>query len=222
MKRVKLALVGVGRLGCALGKRLAVAGHEIVYAQGPAARSAAFAHPGARAASSVDAVRDADVTILTVPFGNVAGALAGCGNLDGKLIWSCVPALKPDASGLEIGFDQSVAETVARLADGARVVAAPLPCAEVVAAGLNVFGGTRPTTWVCGGERRDKAIVSRLLEDLGTDPADAGGLDAARLIEPAMALVERQARSVEPHRMLALRMIEQGWEQLDQHLALLA
>ncbi|HVT69775.1 MAG TPA: NAD(P)-binding domain-containing protein [Trebonia sp.] len=219
---MKLAIVGVGRLGCALGKRLAVAGHEIIYAQGPAARSAAFAHPHARAAASADAVRDADLTILTVPFGAVPGTLADCGDLDGKLIWSCVPALKPDASGLEVGFDQSVAETVQRLASGARVVGAVLPCAEVVAAGLNQFGGARPTTWMCGGERRDKAVISRLLEDLGTDPVDAGGLAAARLIEPAMALVERQARSVEPPRMLALRMIEQGWEQLDHHLALLA
>lgn len=212
---MQLAILGAGQLGRALGKRLAVAGHEITYAQGRAARSAAYAHPGARATTSADAVRDADVTILTVAYAGVASTLAGCPDLDGKLVWTCVPALKPDGSGLEVGLDRSVAETVDRLAAGARVVAAPLPHADVVAAGRTLFGGTRPTTWMCGGERRDKAVIGRLLADLGTDPEDAGGLAAARLIEPAMALVEHQARSVAPHRMLALRLIEHGWEQLD-------
>ena len=219
---MKLAIIGVGRLGCALGRRLAAVGHEIFYAQGPAARSAAFAHPRARAAASIDAVRAADVTILTVPFNVVAGALADCGNLDGKLIWSCVSALKPDLSGLAVGYNESAAETVARLAAGARVVAALPPCAEIVASGTDVFGGVRPTTWMCGGDRLDKALIGRLLEALGTDPVDAGGLEAARLVEPAMALVAQQAHSVQPPRMLALRMIEQGWEQLDQRLELLA
>ncbi len=217
---MKLAIIGVGSLGCALGKRLASVGYEIIYAQGPAARSAAFAHSRARAAASIDAVRDADVTILAVPFHAVAGALADCGNLDGKLIWSCVLALKPDRSGLAVGFDESAAEIVARLAAGARVVAALPPCAEVVSSGADLFGGVRPTTWMCGGDRQGKALIGELLQALGTDPVDAGGLEAARLIEPAMALVARQAHSVEPPRMLALRMIEQGWEQLDQCLEL--
>lgn len=220
---MKLAIIGAGRLGRALGKRLAAAGHEVVYARGAAARRAAFAHPGARAAATnSDAVRDAEVTILAVPFSGLADALAGCGTLDGKLLWSCVTALQPESSGGACGAVESAAEVVARLAPHARVVAALPPCAEVIAAGANPFDGARPTSWMCGGTRRDQALIGGLLRAIGADPVDAGELESARLVESAMALVARQAHNGPAPRTLALRMIEQGWEQLDRPLGLLA
>ncbi len=218
---MRVLILGSGRLGGVLGQRLVGARHEVVFAWGEsAALRAGEKCPGARAAGCADAVLDADVVVLAVPFGAVAGVLAECGSLDGTLVWSCVNAVSPDGGGLVVGFDDSAAETVARLVPEARVVAALLPCADVMA-DPGLFGRVRPSSWVCGESRADRAVVAGLLESVGVEPIDAGGLDAARLVEPAMMLVHRQAIGVTPPRRLALRLVEHGWEQLDQSSSIL-
>src|SRR5437016_6146902 len=73
---VRLAIIGAGNLGTALGKRLAASGHEIVYAEGESAHRAATSHRSAHAASTADAVRDADVGILAVPYSALAQTLS--------------------------------------------------------------------------------------------------------------------------------------------------
>jgi hypothetical protein len=113
-----------------------------------------------------------------------------------------------------VGFDDSAAETVARLVPGARVVAALPPCAEVLA-DPGSLGPARPSSWLCGESRADKAVVAALLESVGIEAIDAGGLDAARLVEPMMMLVHRLASGASPPRRLALRLVEQGWDSLD-------
>lgn len=213
---MRLAVVGAGRLGRVLGRRLADAGHEVIYARGDSALQAAAAQPGTRATTAnADAVRDAEVVVLAVPFTAVATALAECGPLDGRLVWSCVNALTRDGDRLAVGFDDSAAETVDRCAPTARVVAALPPSPDVIGCGPEMFDGARPTSWMCGGNRQDKAIIAGLLHAIGAEPLDAGPLEAARLIEPAMLLVHHQANTVTPPRRLALRLIEQGWEHLN-------
>ena len=49
--------------------------------------------------------------VQLVVLGPVA-ALADAGPLRGTVLWSCVNALKPDYTGLAIGFDNSAAEEV--------------------------------------------------------------------------------------------------------------
>ncbi len=213
---MRLAVVGSGRLGRVLGQRLARVGHEVVYARGNSALQATAAQPGTRAAAvNVDAVGDAELVVLTVPFAAVGTALGECGPLHGKLVWSCVNAVTHDGSRLAVGFDDSAAETVARCVPTARVVAALPPSPDVISCGLDVFDGARPTTWMCGGSRQDKAVIAGLLHAIGAEPLDAGPLEAARLIEPAMLLLHHQAHAVTPPRRLGLRLIEQGWEHLD-------
>lgn len=205
---MRVAIIGAGRLGAAIGSRLAEAGHDVVYAGGESARRAAGSHPRATAADNATASRDADVVVLAVPFAKVGEALGECGALDGKLVWSCVNALKPDASGLTVGFDDSAAEEVRRHAPRARVVAALPPFADLIASGETDFGGQRPTSWVCGGDAGDKATVGALLRDIGADPSDAGPLEASRLAEPAAMLIVAQTYSSQPPRTLALRLLE--------------
>lgn len=215
---LRVVIVGSGRLARVLGQRLVGAGHQVLFArEEPAARAVA---PPGTATVNVDAVGAADVVVLAVSFGEAEAALAECGPLDGTLVWSCVNATNADGGGLAVGFDDSAAETMARLVPGARVVAALPPCPDVLA-DPGLFGGVRPSTWVCGESRTDKSVVAGLLESVGVEPIDAGGLDAARLIEPAMMLVHRQANGVSPPRRLALRLVEQGWDQLDRPSSIL-
>jgi predicted dinucleotide-binding enzyme len=206
---MKVGIIGAGRLGRALGARLADAGHELMYAGGASASEAASAS-GARAGSNSDTVAFGDVVVLAVPFAAVGAALAQAGALEGKVLWSCVNALKPDFSGLTLGFDNSGAEEIAKHAPGARVVAAIPPFAETLASGdLHYDGGLSPTVFVCGDDEHAKTLVEQLLAEIGAHTVDAGPLTVARLVEPSMMLLVSIAYAGVP-RDVSLRLLERG------------
>jgi 8-hydroxy-5-deazaflavin:NADPH oxidoreductase len=204
---MNIGIIGAGSLGTALGERLAEHGHEILFAGGESAQTAAY-RQGARVGSNADASEFGDVVILAVPFSAIDCALADAQPLDGRILWTCVNALRPDFAGLAIGFDNSAAEEVARRAPGARVVAALPPFANAIAAPpLGYDRDLAPTVFVCGDDGDAKDVVASLVSDLGAQPVDAGPLTAARLTEPAMMLVVSIAYSGVP-RDVGLRLLE--------------
>jgi predicted dinucleotide-binding enzyme len=159
--------------------------------------------------SNAETAAFADVVILAVPFAAIDAALvdAGC-SLRGRVLWSCVNALKPDFTGLAIGFNNSAAEEVARRTPGARVVAAVPPFAHAIAQGrLGYDRDLEPTVFMCGDDPAAKQIVEGLVRELGAHPVDAGGLEAARLVEPAMMLAVSIAYAGVP-RDVGLRLLE--------------
>jgi 8-hydroxy-5-deazaflavin:NADPH oxidoreductase len=204
---MRIAIIGAGALGTAIARGLLGSGHEIVFGGGASAHEAA-ARVGAAASSNAQAAAHADVVALAVPFSAIDAALAQTGSLDGAVVWSCVNALKPDLSGLAVGFDTSAAEEVASRAPGASVVSAIPPFAEALANGdLAYDGGLAPSVFICGDDDQAKAVVELLVLDLGAHPVDAGPLAAARLVEPAMMLLVRIAYAGVP-RDVGLRLLE--------------
>ncbi len=207
----RLAVIGPGRLGSALGVVLSERGHEVRFAGG-SDRSRAAAVAGADASSQSRSIEDAaawaEVVTLAVPFAALGGALGSCGDLSGKIVWSCVNALRADMSGLEIGFDSSAAERVAQLARGAQVVGAIPPFAEILSSPSLDFTGQTPSVFCCGDHAHAKAIVADLVRDLGADPVDVGPLTIARYVEPALMMLISQAYSSDPPRTLALKLLE--------------
>lgn len=204
---MKLGIIGAGSLGSALGERFAETGHEIMFGGGASAQDAAR-RLNARLGSNAETAAFGDVVILAVPFAAVAAALADAGPLRGRVLWSCVNALKPDYTGLAIGFDNSAAEEVARNAPGARVVAAVPPFAQAIASRrLRYDRELEPTVFICGDDSAAKVIVGRLVADLGAHGVDAGPLVAARLAEPAMMLAVSIAYAGVP-RDVGLRLLE--------------
>ena len=113
--------------------------------------------------------------------------------LRGKILIDCTNPLKTTPGiGLELalGFTDSGAETVARWAAGARVVKA-----------FNTYGwenfadarypnaaGLKPLMFLAGDDAEAKETVARLAEAIGFECFDAGGLRAARELEP-LALI---------------------------------
>jgi predicted dinucleotide-binding enzyme len=162
----------------------------------------------ARVGANADAGKFGEVLVLAVPFNAVSSALADADPPHGRVLWYCVNALKPDYSGLAVGFDTSAAETVASLAPEARVVAAIPPFANAIASGsLTYDAGLEPSVFVCGDDDEAKAIVAGLVRDLGAGPVDAGALAAARFVEPAMMLMVSIAYAGVP-RDVGLPMLE--------------
>jgi hypothetical protein len=206
---MNIGIIGAGSLGRALGKRLTDVGHEVMFGGDVSAADAA-SEIDAKAGSNRDAAAFGDIVVLAVPFAAIAAALSAAEPLAGKMLWSCVNALKPDFSGLAIGFDTSAAEEVAKLAPGAHVVGAIPPFAEALASGdLHYDGELTPTVFICSDDDRAKAAVEELVLEIGGHPVDAGPLSAARLIEPAMMLIVSIAYADLP-RDVGLRMLERS------------
>ena len=186
---MKIGIIGAGRLGTALARRLAVAGHDVVisFARSPSrvADAALKAGGSTRAGTPDEAVAFGDVVVVATPWPVTLAAVGGlAAPLDGKVVWDTTNPLKADLSGLEIGLTTSAGEEMAKALPGARVVKAVPPFAELLMSDSILVDRAKPGAFVCGDDERSRAIVAGLLTDIGVDPVDAGPLRLARCTEP--------------------------------------
>lgn len=192
---MRIGVIGAGNVGTALAKRLGPQGHDLMlsYSRDAARLAATAAGLGARAGTPAEAAAFGDVVVLTVPWAAVPDALAAAGPLAGRTLWDCTNPLKPDLSGLVLGTTTSGGEEVARLAPGATVIKGIPPFAELLHSDDPAVGGRTVGVFIAGPDGDAKTLVAGLLAQLPASVVDAGGLDAARLIEPAMMLLVRLA-----------------------------
>jgi predicted dinucleotide-binding enzyme len=194
---MRIAVLGSGNMGAALGRRFAAAGHAVTfsYSRDPAKleRLARQSGPRARAAALADAARDADVLLLAVHWSRVSPVLRGAGSVRGKIVIDCTNPMTPADDALAVGHGVSGGELVARRARGARVVKAfnTVP-AELLRAGPEVLP-ERPAVCYCGGDPGAKRVVARLIRQIGFDPVDCGALAVARYLEPLALLIAELA-----------------------------
>ena len=189
---MKIAIIGTGNVGAALGKRWAEAGHDILFgvrdkAAPKAAAALAAAGKRARAAGIREAAQGAGIVVLATPFAAAEAALAACGDLAGKIVVDCTNPLAPDLGGLTIGHTDSAGEAVARWAKWAKVVKA----LNTTGAGnmLNPrYGDESLSMFVCGDDAAAKKQVMELVAELGFEPVDAGPLAQSRYLEPLAML----------------------------------
>lgn len=188
---MKIAVVGTGSVGRALGVGWASRGHQVIFGSRRPSHEevqaiVVAAGGNARAALPSEAATAAEVIVLAVPYTAVAGTVQALGDLTGKIV---VDATNPIAPGfqLAVGTNTSGAEEVAKLAGGAQVVKAfNTTGAENMAD--PIYQGEPMTMFICGDAAEAKKTVAQLAQDLGFDVADVGDLSKARLLEP-MALV---------------------------------
>lgn len=192
---MRLGFIGAGGLATALARQLGARGHEAMlsYSRDAGRLAAAAAAVGARSGTPAEAAEFGDVIVLAVPWTSVPDALAQAGDLGGKVLWDCTNPLTPDMRGLVLGTTTSGGEEVARLAFRARVVKGIPPFAELLASGDPTVAGRPAGVFVAGDDEAAKRTVEALLAELPAQVSDAGTLDAARLIEPAMSLLVRLA-----------------------------
>jgi predicted short-subunit dehydrogenase-like oxidoreductase (DUF2520 family) len=78
--RLRVGIIGAGRVGAVLGAALSAAGHDVVAASGVSAASAERAArllPGVRLLPADEVVAAADLVVLAVPDDTLAGLVAG-------------------------------------------------------------------------------------------------------------------------------------------------
>ena len=178
---MKVAIIGAGNVGKALATSITRAGHEVTLsASSPASAREAAAEVGAQpAATNTDAVKDAEVVILAVPFVGAGPEVAAeiRDAVDGKTIVDVTNPLKPDYSGL--ATDTSAAEEFQTL----------LPEASVVKAFNTIFASNQANPspdidgFVAGDDDKAKQRVISLVQSMGFAPVDVGPLSAARHLE---------------------------------------
>ncbi|MEO5807099.1 NAD(P)-binding domain-containing protein [Devosia sp.] len=178
-----VAILGLGNMGKGIAARLAGKTDLVLGVRDAAANAALSAQFGnARVASIADAIAAADIVVLALPYG-AALEVAARPDLAGKIIVDISNPVKPDFSGLSIGHTTSAAEEIQAVASAAKVVKAFNTIFASVFAASAASTANVPV-FVAGNDEAAVAAVSELVKLAGFAVENAGGLDAARLIEP--------------------------------------
>lgn len=207
---MKIGVVGQGSVGTALARGWVAKGHKVMLGVRDTESGAAREHAEALGAA-LGNVREAgqfgEVVVLAVPWSAVDDALAEMGDLGRRVLLDCTNPLTPDLSGLAEGEAASGAAHVASRAGSARVVKV-----------FNTTGAdnmARPgypdgaaSMLLCGDDDEARKTAAALAADLGFEPVDAGGLEAARSLEHLALLWIRLAMRQGLGRDIAFRLMK--------------
>jgi predicted dinucleotide-binding enzyme len=185
---VKIAVLGAGHVGPVIARLALAAGYEVSIAgSGDPSRIemiTEFLAPGAVALSAADAVADAEIVVLAIPWHRFPalepGMFAGKVVVDSMNHWP--PAEAP------LGTSEDVA---ARLT-GARVVKT---LNHVAYQDMEPAAGR--AVGLAGDSPEALETVAEFLARLGFDPVPVGSLAAGRLLEPGSPLFGVAARRQE-------------------------
>jgi predicted dinucleotide-binding enzyme len=188
---MKIGIIGAGNIGGTLTRRFSELGHEVSVAnsRGPATLGELVAETGARAVTVEEAARDKDVVVVTIPEKSVP-------NVPSHLF----AGAPDDVVVVDTGnyYPQHRDGPIAAIEDGmaeSRWVEQQLGH-PVVKAFNNIYAqhlveegrpkGTpgRIALPVAGDHQAAKSVVVGLVDELGFDPVDAGGLDESWRQQP--------------------------------------
>jgi NADPH-dependent F420 reductase len=202
---MKIAVIGTGSVGRALGTSWAKKGHQVIFgSRDPHSDKVrevlAAAGANASAAGIAEAGAAAEVMVLATPWNTTQQVVEALGNLAGKIL---VDATNPIGPGfqLAVGTTTSGAEQIAGWAKGARVVKAFNTTGWENMADP-IYHGQPITMFICGDDAEVRTVVTGLAEDLGFEVTDTGPLSTARYLEPLamlwihLAMVQKQGRQM--------------------------
>ncbi len=188
---MKIGLVGAGQIGGALAHRLTALGHQVLISnsRGPETLTDLAAETGATAVERGDAVRDVDLIVLTIPMKKVedlpADLFTGVPNSVPVIDTNNYYPRQRDGAieGIESGLTESrwVEQRI-----GHPVIKAfnNIYARHLLELGRPAGAGGRIALPIAGDDAAAKAIVLKLVDDLGFDPVDVGGLDESWRQQP--------------------------------------
>ena len=183
---MKIGIIGAGNIGATAARLFAEAGHEVVLSnsRGPETLSDIVQGIGGpvRAATVEEAADFGDVVLEAIPFGRYKDLPAD--HLAGKIVI--------DASNYHAGRDGEMdltgwgsSEVLADYLSDSRIVKAfNTMYFETLATGGDPSDDHRLVLFVAGDDAAAKAVVSRLIEEIGFAPEDTGSLKDGRGQQP--------------------------------------
>jgi 8-hydroxy-5-deazaflavin:NADPH oxidoreductase len=187
---MKIGIIGAGMIGGTLARRLVQLGHEVSIAnsRGPETLSGLAAETGAHAVTAADAARSGEIVVVTMPqkaVNNLPSSLFSDVPREVVVVdtGNYYPARDGSIPAIEQGQPESawVADRIGR---------------PVIKAFNNIFfksllekGAPRGSEGriavpVAGDDSRAKGKVMQLVDQLGFDAVDAGGLDESWRQQP--------------------------------------
>lgn len=196
---MNIAFVGVGQVGAPLADRLQRLGHIVTLAtrdqQSDSVHRAQARNAALRPVPMEQAVRAAHVVFLATPFAANAQIVPPLATaLAGKVLVDCTNPVGP---GLTHALNSAQS--------GSQALQALAPRASVVKA-FSIYGfenfensaypgyGVKPAMLFCGSDTAAKQQVAGLIEQLGWEPLDVGGLEQALHLEHLTLMWVRMVR----------------------------
>jgi 8-hydroxy-5-deazaflavin:NADPH oxidoreductase len=178
---MNVAIVGAGRIGGNIARQLTRAGHEVTvsFARDLEALRALAGEIGGAVAAPAEAVADAEVVVIAVPWGALPAALEAAGPLAGKVV---VDTTNQFGAGPLPAPGQTAAAFNAARMPGARYT----KCFNTLTAAFQAATAHREprvVQWLCGDDDEAKHVVARLVRDAGYEPVDLGGTAGCEAME---------------------------------------
>jgi predicted dinucleotide-binding enzyme len=188
---VKIGIIGAGNIGGNLTRRLTALGHDVVVSnsRGPETLADLAKETGATVVSAAEAARGADLVIVTVPERAIPSLPAGV--LDGAALGAPVvdtgnyyPRQRDGRiDAIEDGttesrwVSQQLGHPVVKAFNG-------IYAQHLLDRGAPAGTPGRIALPVAGDDPAAKAVVMRLVDELGFDPVDAGTIDESWRQQP--------------------------------------
>jgi len=180
---MEIAVIGAGRIGGNVARRLAIAGHQVsvAFSRDEDGLRALAQEIGARDMAPAAAVTGAEVVVVSVPWGVLPQALEAAGSLDGKVV---IDTTNQFGSGPMPLAGQTAAAFNASRMPGARYTKS----FNTLTSAFQAAAADRPAEqkvvqWLCGDDAAAKEIVCDLIEDAGYVPVDLGGTADCAVME---------------------------------------
>ena len=208
---MKLAFIGIGKVGFALANRLQQQGHTITVAhddpQSPSVVTALERNPNFTTQTLQAAIDGAEVIFLVTPFPANESILTGL-DFHQKTLIDCT---NPVGAGISHGLQSTTS--------GAEQVQAWAPSAKVVKS-YSVYGfeilqqptftnGQQAVMPIAGDDASSKATVSQLNTDLGFETLDVGALSRSLHLEHMTLLWVNMVRANGHQPLFAWAHLEQ-------------
>uniref|UniRef100_A0AAU2JIX3 NAD(P)-binding domain-containing protein n=1 Tax=Streptomyces sp. NBC_00049 TaxID=2903617 RepID=A0AAU2JIX3_9ACTN len=189
---MKIGIIGAGNIGGNLTRRLTALGHEVSVAnsRGPRTLTALAAETGATPVTVPEAARGAEIVVVTIPFKNVPDLPSGLfdGAAEGFTVIDTGNYYPQQRDGRIAGVeDEGLTEsrwTERQL--GHRVIKAfnGTYAQDILDRHRPAGDPERIALPVAGDDEAAKKAVRALIDELGFDTVDAGGLDESWRQQP--------------------------------------
>ncbi|MBU3673809.1 MAG: F420-dependent NADP oxidoreductase [Solirubrobacteraceae bacterium] len=176
---MRIAVIGAGKVGTALGGRWSEAGHEVVYGvRDPGDEK----HSGLPEVASVqDAATGADAILVALPWAAAEEALTGL-DVGDAVVMDATNPLAASAREMANDPDLSGGELIRDWTGSSRVVKAFNTTGSGNMANPD-YGPQKPMMPVAGDDASAKVVAIGLADEIGFDGVDAGPLSGGRDLE---------------------------------------